>query len=62
MGIGAADPDAITIIQTLDANGEVMLSYLRNKNNPQEIFVIRGNIDPGTIPKPDQIDRKIILK
>lgn len=61
MGIGASDPDAITIVQTIDAEGEVMLSYLRNKNNPKEILVIKGDIDPDALPKPEQIMKTISL-
>jgi hypothetical protein len=61
MGIGASDPDAITIVQTIDAKGEVTLSYLRNKNNPKEILVIRGDIDPDGVPTPDQIVKTIKL-
>jgi hypothetical protein len=62
MGIGASDPDAITIIQTIDAQGGVTLTYLRNKNNPKEIFVIKGDIDPDATPLPDQIVKSIFLK
>jgi hypothetical protein len=61
MGIGASDPDAITIVQTLDAEGEVMLSYLRNKKNPKEILVIKGDIDPDGVPTADQIVKTILL-
>lgn len=62
MGIGASDPDAITIVQTIDAKGEVIYSYLRNKNNPKEIFVVKGNIDPDAIPEADQLVKTITLK
>lgn len=61
MGIGASDPDAITIVQTIDAKGEVMVSYLRNKNNPKEIYVIKGDIDPDSIPEQDKILKTISL-
>ncbi len=61
MGIGASDPDAITIVQTIDAEGEVLLSYLRNKNNPKEIFVVKGDIDPDGLPKPEQILKTLKL-
>jgi hypothetical protein len=61
MGIGASDPDAITIVQTIDAKGGVMLSYLRNKNNPKEIFVVKGDIDPDAIPDPSQVVKTISL-
>lgn len=61
MGIGASDPDSITIVQTIDAGGGVIISYLRNKNNPKEIFVVKGEIDPNEIPSKDQIIKVIIL-
>ena len=61
MGIGASDPDSITIIQTLDAKGEPMLTYLRNKKNPNEIFVIKGPVDPDKTPPKKQIIRSIFL-
>ncbi len=62
MGIGASDPDAITIVQTIDAEGDVVLSYLRNKNNPKEILVIKGDISPDATPRPEQILKTIYLK
>lgn len=62
MGVGASDPDSISIIQTIDAKGEVELTYLRNKNKPNEILVIKGDIDPDATPNPDQIQRTIALK
>jgi hypothetical protein len=62
MGIGASDPDSITIIQTLDAEGEVLLTYLRNKNDPKEIFVIKGDIAPDAVPSPEQIVKTLTLK
>lgn len=61
MGVGASDPDSISIIQTINAEGGVDLTYLRNKNKPDEILVIKGDIDPDAIPTPDQITRTIKL-
>jgi hypothetical protein len=61
MGIGASDPDAITIVQTIDANGEVMISYLRHPNNPGEVLVIKGDTDPDSMPKPEEIMKTIHL-
>jgi hypothetical protein len=61
MGIGATDPDAVTIIQTIDADGSVIRSYLRNKEKPNEIWVITGNIAPDEIPKKSQIEKIIDL-
>lgn len=62
MGVGASDPDSISIIQTIDAQGEVELTYLRNKNKPNEIWVVKGDIDPDDTPTPEQIERTITLK
>ncbi len=62
MGVGASDPDSISIIQTIDAEGGVELTYLRNKNKPNEIWVVKGDIDPHEIPGPGQIQRTIELK
>lgn len=42
MGIGGADPDSVMFVQTIDENGDVILSYVRNPENPAEIFVLRG--------------------
>lgn len=61
MGVGAADPDAISIIQTIDANGDVILSYLRHPENPSQIMIIRGDTRPGQTPDPDTIVRTVDL-
>lgn len=62
IGIGACDPDAVTIIQKIDVNGEVTFSYLRNKNNPKEIMVIRGEVRDDIIPEHDKIVKTITLQ
>ncbi len=62
MGVGASDPDAIKIIQTIDAEGEVILTYLRNPEKADEIWVIKGEIEPNAIPEKNQIERTITLK
>ena len=61
MGIGVAEPDAITIVQTIDAEGEVMLSYLRNPEKPAEIWVVKGDIRPGETPTVDQLVKTVNL-
>ncbi|MCE3012943.1 MAG: Fic family protein, partial [Proteobacteria bacterium] len=61
MGIGASDPDAIRIIQTIAADGSVELTYLRNPKKPNEIWVIEGDIDPNAVPKKEQIKKVIKL-
>jgi len=43
MGIGGADPDSIHLIQTIDENGNVIRSYIRNHNQPDEIWVVAGD-------------------
>ncbi len=62
MGVGASDPDSISIIQTINAEGGVDLTYLRSKDRPDEILVIKGDIDPDATPTPEQITRTIKLK
>jgi len=59
MGVGAADPDSIMIVQTIDAKGNVIKSYLRNPNSPQEIWVIKG--EASTLPS-DQSNVLEIIK
>ena len=61
MGVGASDPDAITIIQTIDAEGGVTLSYLRNPKKADEIWVIKGDIEPDGVPTAEQILKTIKL-
>lgn len=61
MGIGVAEPDAITIVQTIDAEGEVMLSYLRNPAKPSEVWVVKGDIRPGETPNVDQLVKTVNL-
>ena len=61
MGIGASDPDSIRIIQTINADGSVALTYLRNPKKPNEIWVVKGDIDPNEVPSKDQIEKIIKL-
>lgn len=62
MGIGAADPDSVMIVQTISATGEVELSYLRNAEKPWEVWIIRGDIRPGTVPTKEQILKTVDLR
>ena len=62
MGVGASDPDAITIIQTINAEGGVDLTYLRNPKKADEIWVVKGDIDPDAIPTAEQIVKTMKLK
>jgi hypothetical protein len=61
MGIGASDPDAITIIQRIDAEGEAYETFLRNPENPSEIWHVKGDIRPGEKPNNENLIRLIDL-
>jgi hypothetical protein len=39
MGIGAADPDSIMLVQLIDEKGDVIKSYVRNPNEPSQVLV-----------------------
>lgn len=52
MGIGGTDPDAVMLIQRLDAAGKVMETLLRNIERPNEILIIDGRYVPGEGPLP----------
>lgn len=47
MGIGGTDPDAVVLVQRLDAKGDVIETLLRNFDKPNEILVIEGRYVPG---------------
>tara|TARA_R110002072_G_scaffold64203_1_gene159110 strand:+ start:83294 stop:89974 length:6681 start_codon:yes stop_codon:yes gene_type:complete len=47
MGIGAADPDSIMIIQILDDTGATATTYLRDPENPWRIQIIKGEAEVG---------------
>jgi hypothetical protein len=53
MAIGGTDPDAVMLIQRLDPKGNVIETLLRNKDVPNEVFVIEGRYVPeeGPLPK-----------
>jgi hypothetical protein len=56
LGIGAADPDSIMIVQTLNDSGSVVFTYARNPNNPSEIWKIKGRYKPEEgPPQPNKI-------
>ncbi|MCF8059711.1 MAG: Fic family protein [Bacteriovoracaceae bacterium] len=50
MGIGAAEPDAIMIVKELDAQRNVIRSYVRNPERPYEVWVVDGNAVEGVRP------------
>lgn len=57
MGVGAMDPDAIQVVQTLDEAGKASKTYLRNPDRPYEVLVINGEVNPG-----DKIPQGLIEK
>jgi len=52
MGIGAADPDSVMVIKDLNADGSVARSYVRNSENPNEVWIVTGNFNPDQGPPP----------
>lgn len=63
MAIGGTDPDAVMLIQRLDPKGNVIETLLRNKDVPNEVFVIEGRYVPeeGPLPKGKIKERVTIL-
>ena len=45
MGVGAADPDSIMVIQLIDDQGKAIVSYVRNPDNPGQIWKVQGQHD-----------------
>lgn len=63
MGIGGTDPDAIVLIQRINSEGEVVHTFYRNPEKPNEILKIRGRFVPGeTILETEKIEEIIELK
>lgn len=54
MGIGGTDPDAVVLLQRLDAKGEVIETLLRDFAKPSEIMLIQGRYVPGEGPLPTE--------
>ncbi|WP_413587598.1 Fic family protein [Bdellovibrio sp. HCB274] len=54
MGIGGTDPDAVMLVQRLDAKGNVIETLLRNTDKPFEVMVIEGRYVPGEGPLPKE--------
>jgi hypothetical protein len=66
MGIGAADPDSVMIVQKLAATGQVDLSYVRDPKEPGKVWVVEGQWPPGdsteiTEPPPERVQTKVSL-
>ncbi|WP_041577596.1 Fic family protein [Bdellovibrio bacteriovorus] len=63
MGIGGTDPDAVMLIQRLDAAGKVMETLLRNIEKPNEVMVIDGRYVPGEGPLPtERIKERLLIQ
>jgi len=56
MGIGAADPDSIMVVQLIDENGQTIKSFVRDVNSPDTIYIVKGEFNPDSgIPTPDDL-------
>lgn len=57
MGIGGTDPDAVMIIQRIDAKGNVTETFLRSEEDPNIVLLIKGRFVPGEgdVLTPDRI-------
>lgn len=42
MGIGGTDPDAVMIVQKINAEGEVEKTFIRNPKDPNEVLIVNG--------------------
>lgn len=65
LGTGASDPDMICVLKVFDRGGEVVNTYLRNPEKPQEVLKISGdyNFDPTNYRPPAEnkiVERKIL--
>ncbi len=45
MGIGAAEPDSVMVVQKINADGEVIESFVRNKHDPSKIHVYASEVN-----------------
>lgn len=63
MGIGGTDPDAVALVQRLDAKGNVIETFFRNFDKPNEILLIEGRFVPGEDPIPmNKIKQRFTLE
>ncbi len=64
LGVGAADPDSIMIVQILNDRGNVIFTYSRNPMNPSEIWKVKGRFRPEiqSSPSPSKIERTFSLQ
>jgi hypothetical protein len=63
MGIGAADPDSVMVVQILKDDGDIALSYFRNPNKPNELWLVKDpKISDISEVTEEMIERKITLR
>ncbi len=62
MGIGAAEPDSVMIIQTIDEEGKVIKSYVRDEKDPAMIYVFSGNIQKVSSDNQSKLIKKVKLE
>ncbi len=63
LGIGAADPDSVMIVQILSDTGRVLYTYARNSENPREIWKIKGrySAEDHSAPPLEKIEKTFYL-
>ncbi len=54
MGIGGTDPDAVMLVQRINAEGNVIETLLRNIEKPNEVLLIEGRYVPSEGPLPPE--------
>ena len=62
LGIGAWDPDAIMVVQTIDSRRKVMKSWVRNPHEPNEVWMIIGDCDFENLELSDVPEENILNK
>ena len=63
MGIGAADPDSLMVVQILKNDGDIEMSYFRNPNKPDELWLVKDpKISDFSEVTEDMVVRKISLR
>ncbi|WP_372651258.1 Fic family protein [Halobacteriovorax sp.] len=63
MGIGAADPDSVMIVQILKEDGDIGISYFRNPKKPNELLVVKDpEVSDISEVTDEMISRRIKLK
>ncbi len=63
MGVGAADPDSVMVVQILKDDGDIAFSYFRNPENPSELLVVKDpEISDVSEVTDEMVSRRISLK